>query len=161
PQKCVLKIVTMLLLKFRQRSRELNPSVMNYREAVAESLDLPHDMSGEHYRLSFFPAGMDEPGDRSLRKYIKARRGLVEKHHRRIVQDCAGDIDFLLHPRGQAIASSIHKFVHLKKFNKLGRSLPDSVLRHLEQRPVILKNLRRRQPRIKAGICGEESNTRS
>src|SRR5260370_21057209 len=74
---------------------------------VAELFDFAHDVGGEDYGFAAVAAFADESGDGARRPDVSAVGGLVEDHHRGIMNEGANDGSFLLHAGGELITAAV------------------------------------------------------
>ena len=51
-------------------------------------------------------------------QHVQPVRRLVENHHRRVVDERAGDGDFLFHAAGKLVAAAVAKFIHVQRGKK-------------------------------------------
>src|SRR5258708_10416443 len=90
------------------------PAVVNDADDVEELFDFAHDVRGEDDGLAAVAAFTDEGGDGSGGHDVEAEGGLVENHHRRVVDQSAGDGGFLLHAGGKLVAAAVAEGVHVE-----------------------------------------------
>src|SRR5258707_189393 len=90
------------------------PAVVNDADDVAELFDFAHDVRGEDDGLAAVAAFTDEGGDGSGGHDVEAEGGLVENHHRGVVDQGAGDGSLLLHDGGKLVAAAVAEGVHIE-----------------------------------------------
>src|ERR1700674_1216303 len=83
-------------------------------DGVAELFDFTHDVGGEDDSLAVIAAFADERGDGAGGHDIEAVSRLVEDHHRRVVNESAGDGGFLHHAGGELVATAVAETVHVQ-----------------------------------------------
>src|ERR1700719_4482701 len=71
-------------------------------------------MRGENDRLAAIAALADKRGDGASGHDVEAQCGLVEDHHRRIVDQRTRDGGFLLHSGGEFVAAAVAEGVHIE-----------------------------------------------
>src|SRR5260370_29462193 len=79
---------------------------------VAELFDVAHDVGGEDYGFAAVAAFADESGDGASGHDVEAVGGLVEDHHRGIMNEGASDGSFLLHAGGELITAAGTETAH-------------------------------------------------
>ena len=77
------------------------------RDPVAERVRLEHVMRREQDRLARLRERGDRCAELARADRIEPDRGLVEEHHRRVVQQAAGDVEALLHPARVALGALV------------------------------------------------------
>src|SRR5215471_2240308 len=134
---------------------------MDDSEVVAEPLDLAHDVGREDDGLPAVPAVADEADDRARGHHIEPRRGLVENHDRRIVDERAGDGGLLLHAGGKLVAPPVAKTVHIQAVENVVDALFERGLVEAIQASKVLDKLLGCQARVKCCSCGQEADIRA
>src|SRR5260370_41266233 len=80
---------------------------------VAELFDFAHDVSGEDDGFALIATFADEGDDGARGHDVEAKGGLVENHHRGIVDQRAGDGGLLLHAGRKLLAAAGAAFFSL------------------------------------------------
>src|SRR5260370_2441416 len=89
-------------------------AVVNDADDVAKLFDFAHDVGGEDDGLAAVAAFTDEGGDGASGHDVEAEGGLVENHHRGVVDQGAGDGSLLLHAGGMLVAAAVAEGVHIE-----------------------------------------------
>src|SRR5713226_3409722 len=89
-------------------------AVVNDADDVAELFDFAHDVRGEDNGFAAVAAFADEGGDGASGHDVEAEGGLVEDHHRGVVDQGAGDGSLLLHAGGKLVAAAVAEGVHIE-----------------------------------------------
>src|SRR6266851_668666 len=89
-------------------------AVVNDADDVAELFDFAHDVRGEDDGFTAVAALADEGGDGASGHDVEAESGLVEDHHRRVMDQGASDGGFLLHAGGKLVAAAVAEGVHIE-----------------------------------------------
>src|SRR5216684_2711890 len=89
-------------------------AVVNDADDVAELFDFAHDVRGEDDGFAAVAAFADKGGDGAGGHDVEAEGGLIEDHHRRVVDQGAGNGGFLLHAGGKLVAAAVAEAVHVQ-----------------------------------------------
>ena len=134
---------------------------MDDRHPVAQLLDLAHDVGREDDALPLRPERVDRLHHRAGDEYVETGGRLVKDHHRRVVDDRAGDGDLLLHAGRHLRPQHVPKVSHLQLEEDLLQSRLKDILGHPVQPTVVFYHFPGGHAVVDAGVVGHEPDVRA
>src|SRR5215472_10768384 len=151
-------VLGVLLPELRQRAFGEELTGLDDADGIAKLFDLAHNMSRENHGLAVVAAFADKSSDSAGGHDIKPERGLIEDHDRGIVDERAGYGSLLLHARGQLVAASVPKTVHVEAVEHVVDTLLERRLVEAVEAAKVFDQFLGGQAGIESGGCGEEAD---
>ncbi len=107
-------VLGVFVAKLGERPFDQEFAGLNDANGVAEFFYFAHDVGGEDDGLALVAAFADERSDGARGHDVEAVGRFVENHHRRIVDQGAGDRGFLDHAGGELVAAAVAETVHVE-----------------------------------------------
>src|SRR5215469_12157596 len=116
-------LLAVLVAKLLQGTFRQKLAGLNDADGIAKLLNFSHDVRGENDRLTAIATFTNEFNDGPGGHDVEAGGRLVENHDWRVVDKCAGDGCFLLHPRGELVTAAVAETVHIQAAENVGNAL--------------------------------------
>ena len=131
---------------------------MDDADGVAELFGFAHHVGGEDDGLAAGAAVADEADDGAGGHDVEADGGLIKNHHRRVVDQRAGDGDFLLHSGRELVAAAVGELADVEQPEELVHAALERPAVQAVQPPEVFDRFPRRQPAVERGGGGEEAD---
>src|SRR6266849_3897752 len=133
-------------------------AVVNDADDVAELFDFAHDVGGEDDGFAAVAAFANEGGDGASGHDVEAEGGLVEDHHRGVVDQGAGNGGFLLHAGGKLVAAAVAEAVHVQAVEDFVEALFEGGFIKTVEAPEVFDELLGGEAGIKRGGGGKKAD---
>src|SRR6266436_7204425 len=125
---------------------------------VAELFDFAHDVSGEDDGFALIATFADEGDDGARGHDVEAKGGLIENHHRGIVDQRAGDGGLLLHAGRKFVAAAVAEFVHVQAVENAVHTLFQRGLVEAVEAAEVFDDFLGGEARVESGGGGKKTD---